>query len=360
MTVTMNRLLHPLAGVVCMTLATGVYGQASRGQTQGGVETQPGPAAQQGQRPQGQQSPQGQSPQGQQDPQGQSPQGQQDPQGQQGPQEQRGPQGQQAQQPAQPPEQASGDAPPAEPSAQAAANGCDTVPDHQTIAMHLSDILSPGSPEANGGLGNHVWAVVVDRYGTVCAVVRSGESAGDQWPGSRLIAASKANSAAAFSLDQFALSTANLYWPSQPDGSLYGIETSNPMSTLGLYSGEAESWGTPDDPLVGRRVGGATVFAGGLALYAPEGGILGAIGVSGDESCTDHVIAWKLRHAVNLDAVPDGPSPQKNDNIINDLTVDPATGRQKSRSGYGHPACSGGAQQIAEGFARQMPASPEP
>jgi uncharacterized protein GlcG (DUF336 family) len=61
-----------------------------------------------------------------------------------------------------------------------------------------------------------MWATVVNRDGVVCAVVFTGQSRGDQWPGSRVISAQKANTANAFSLPQLALSTANLYSAVQP------------------------------------------------------------------------------------------------------------------------------------------------
>jgi uncharacterized protein GlcG (DUF336 family) len=46
------------------------------------------------------------------------------------------------------------------------------------------------------------------------------------------------------------------------------------------------------------------VFAGGLALYNNQGTLVGAIGVGGDTSRTDHIIAWKAGHALNFDDVP--------------------------------------------------------
>jgi hypothetical protein len=54
----------------------------------------------------------------------------------------------------------------------------------------------------------------------------------------------------------------------------------------------------------GKKIGGVNVFGGGLALYDTNGNLVGALGVSGDTSCTDHIIAWRLRHALNLDNVP--------------------------------------------------------
>ncbi len=76
--------------------------------------------------------------------------------------------------------------------------------------------------------------------------------------------------------------------------------------------------------MIGERIGGINVFGGGLALYSADGRLLGGLGVSGDTSCTDHIIAWKLRHALNLDNVPAGPDADSNtDNIIyTDGTID--------------------------------------
>lgn len=102
------------------------------------------------------------------------------------------------------------------------------------------------------------------------------------------------------------------------------------------------------------------VFGGGLALYTDQGELVGGRGVSGDESCTDHVVAWKVRrHAVNLDNVPAGVTKAKDDNIIHDLSVDPATGRMQSAGGYGHPTCSPTATTIAEHLSDSLPTDPE-
>ena len=73
----------------------------------------------------------------------------------------------------------------------------------------------------------------------VCAVVFSGSNRGDQWPGSRVIAAQKANTANAFSLPKLALSSADLYSAAQPGGSLYGLQHSNPVDTFVAYGGNS-------------------------------------------------------------------------------------------------------------------------
>lgn len=236
---------------------------------------------------------------------------------------------------------------------------CGPLPNYEQLSQVLREVVTPGDTETNGGLGNHMWATVVDRSGAICVVTRSGESFGEQWPGSRGISAEKAFTANAYSLPGFALSTANLYWPSKPGNSLYGLELGNPVDEEALYQGPASAWGQPKDPLVGRRIGGTIVFAGGLPLYNPEGEIVGALGLSGDKSCTDHVIAWKVRHHLNLDNVPAGVTEAGNDNIIFDVTVDPASGMEQSASGYGHPSCGPTAKRIAEDFSEQFPTGPE-
>jgi hypothetical protein len=79
----------------------------------------------------------------------------------------------------------------------------------------LQAALQSAVAAGNGGLGFPMWATIVDRDGVVCLVAKSG-AAGAQWPGSRVISAQKANTANAFSLPGFALSTANLFSATQP------------------------------------------------------------------------------------------------------------------------------------------------
>src|SRR6185437_4888699 len=116
-------------------------------------------------------------------------------------------------------------------------------------------VHASGGPE-NGGLPVNEWAAVVNRAGQVCAVARSGAKAGDQWLGSRSIAVEKADTANAFDLDKYAISTANLWAASQPGGYLYGANVSNPAVPVDLYAGPLSRWGTASDPLIGETVGG--------------------------------------------------------------------------------------------------------
>jgi uncharacterized protein GlcG (DUF336 family) len=219
------------------------------------------------------------------------------------------------------------------------------LPSHAELKQALTAVVK----EKNGGFGLNMWATIVDRDGVVKAVVFSGEQRGDQWPGSRVISAQKANTANAFSLPNLSLSTANLFSAVQPGGSLYGLQHSNPVDTGVAYGGSSKAMGTEDDPMVGKKIGGVNVFGGGLALYDRSGVLLGAVGVSGDSSCADHNIAWKVRHQLKLDVVPSGVSPDKDDNIVYDIVNGVSTG------GWGHPACAPEAAEIAKGFSKTHP-----
>ncbi len=212
--------------------------------------------------------------------------------------------------------------------------GCGSLPDRTKLRAALQSIVKEGK-EANSGLGNQMWAVLVNRDGIVCAIVFSGPDRGAQWPGSRVIAAEKASTANALSAPNFALSTANLYTASLPGQSLFSLTTSAPPNAEAVYGGSPETFGQQNDSMVGKAVGGIIVFGGGLALYS-KGEIVGGLGLSGDTSCADHVIAWKLRHQLGLDSVPMGVAPGQNDNMVLDIQ------NGQSSSGWGHPSCKGG------------------
>jgi hypothetical protein len=71
---------------------------------------------------------------------------------------------------------------------------CTGLPEYSKLKTALISTVKEGEA-ANGGLGNQMWAVVVNRDGVVCAVTFSGPDRGSQWPGSRMIATEKANTA---------------------------------------------------------------------------------------------------------------------------------------------------------------------
>ena len=250
-------------------------------------------------------------------------------------------------------------------------NLCGNLPSHAALQAALASALSA----ENSGLNNQMWATIVDRDGNVCAVAFSGMNRGAEWPGSRVISAQKANTANAFSLDSssrsggkgqaagLALSTANLFSAVQPGGSLFGLQESNPVETSVAYAGPSSNYGTASDPMVSNKIGGVNVFGGGLALYTTNKVIVGGVGVSGDTSCTDHDVAWRVRHNLGLDHLSGvgGVSGDANrpDNIIYDIVANPdgtgGTGQNPagsggvgtSPSGFGHPKCLNTGNQAA-------------
>jgi uncharacterized protein GlcG (DUF336 family) len=250
---------------------------------------------------------------------------------------------------------------------------CSGLPSQSKLQMALENAVDKG----NGGLGFNMWGTLVANDGTVCAVAFSGNKFTDQWLGSRVISAQKANTANAFSLGTdanmpsgsvashgLALSTANLFSAVQPGGTLYGLQHSNPVDPEIAYQGNAFLYGTAHDPLVGQRVGGVNVFGGGLVLLASGGKKVGGVGVSGDTSCTDHFVAWRVRNTLGLDhfgkppAAVGGVSGDADhpDNIIFDFkptadggilnpnpNTDPDKGMTVSTGGgFGHPVCDTG------------------
>lgn len=98
--------------------------------------------------------------------------------------------------------------------------------------------------------------------------------------------------------------------------------------------------------MVGYRIDGVNVFGGGLALYSQGGVRIGGLGVSGDTSCTDHFIAWRVRNLLQLDYLSSVAGvtgdPAHPDNIIYDITpttnggiLDPGAGGTLSSSASG-------------------------
>jgi uncharacterized protein GlcG (DUF336 family) len=232
-------------------------------------------------------------------------------------------------------------------------NSCRNLPSWSALK---SALIAAVTAETSG-LNLQMWGTIVDRDGIVCAVAFSGVNRGAQWPGSRVISAQKANTANSFSLDSqsgigngsgdpkgLVLSTANLYSAVQPGGSLFGLQESNPVDPEIAYQGSPSEYGTTNDPMVGNRIGGVNVFGGGLALYQGDKHVLvGAVGVSGDTSCADHFIAWRVRHNLGLDHLNgvDGVSGDalRPDNIVFDILANPNGGTGISAGGFGHPKC---------------------
>jgi uncharacterized protein GlcG (DUF336 family) len=226
---------------------------------------------------------------------------------------------------------------------------CARLPGHDA----LQGALAQARGQENGGFGLDMWAAVVNRDGIVCAVAFTGTDRGRQWPGSRVIAAQKANTANAFSLPGLALSTANLWAAVQPGGSLFGLQHSNPVDTDVAYAGPASAFGQPGDPLVGQRIGGVNVFGGGLALYNARKELIGAIGVSGDTSCADHNIAWRTRQRLALDWVPAGVGANGDDNInYQGIVAVPSL-----QNDFSHPICKIAGDDTVSAISAGLPAT---
>ena len=235
--------------------------------------------------------------------------------------------------------------------------GCAALPDYYALKAALATAVAAET----SGLNNQMWATIVDRDGIVCAVAFSGVNRGAQWPGSRVISAQKANTGSAFSLDPssssggsgqaagLALSTANLYSAAQPGGSLFGLQFSNPVDPSVAYGGSSFQYGSANDPMVGRKIGGVNVFGGGFGLYAKGHILMGGVGVSGDTSCADHNIGWRVRHLLGFDHMAtSGTLPAvggvsgdatRPDNIVFDITPNINGGTGISAGGFGHPTC---------------------
>jgi uncharacterized protein GlcG (DUF336 family) len=193
----------------------------------------------------------------------------------------------------------------------------------------LQAALNEAEEEDETGLDNDYWAVVVNREGTVCAVAFSGDERDAQWLLSRQIAAAKAFTANGLSLDSAPISTARLYpWVQlgAPANPLFGLAAGNPVSPEDAYRGPYALFGTKNDPMIGKRVGGTITFGGGLGLYSGTNAI-GGLGLSGDTACADHSTAWRVREALDF-----APSAGDDTIILNNAT--------------GHPHCpeDGGTQ----------------
>ncbi len=206
----------------------------------------------------------------------------------------------------------------------------------------LTQAVKSAVEKQNGGFGNQEWAVAVDRDGKICAVTFSGSGPESEWLGSRPIAAEKAYTVNAFSLNGYALSSANLYASVQPGNSLYGTRETNPPDSALLHVGKLTDYGTPKDPWIGKKLGGFVAYGGGLALYRDHQ-LIGGLGVSGDTSCADHNVAWRIRESLGMGNVPDGPSPAHNDAIIYDIGAD-----GKNASGFGQPKCHKQGAEVAQ------------
>lgn len=184
---------------------------------------------------------------------------------------------------------------------------------------------TPGAASSEGctgGLfgGSRMWGAVVNRKGEVCGYITSTTDPTQVWPGSQAIAKAKAYTANAFSLDNFALSTARLYTFVQPNHSLFGLNNSNLFEPRFLAPPSGSGGGSS------QLAGGIITFGGGVPLYK-DGKIIGGLGISGDTACADHEIAKRVRDLAGLN--PSGGP------LADDITYSGADGANP----FTHPLC---------------------
>src|SRR5256714_13406129 len=79
---------------------------------------------------------------------------------------------------------------------------CSKLPDHGKLKAALTAAVKEGQ-DANGGLGNQQRGTVVNRDGTLCAVVFTGPNPAAEWPGRPGVSAVKANTAYALNKTNF-------------------------------------------------------------------------------------------------------------------------------------------------------------
>ena len=154
--------------------------------------------------------------------------------------------------------------------------------------------------------GTKMWCAVVNREGGLL-LIRATDTGGtpaapagsDAWRGSIEIAIAKAYTAVAFSSSDLALDSKTIGLLARPDGPgstaaaaigtdagvapLFGIGNTNPFRPL-------TGVGAVDDR-TGLRHHGIVTFAGGQPVYHCHGGLLEAVGVSGDGVDQDDLVA---------------------------------------------------------------------
>src|SRR2546428_4096655 len=180
------------------------------------------------------------------------------------------------------------------------ADTCEQLPSYGELKAALQAVTGLGEAVI-GGDGHPAWLTLVDSSGVVCAVVaqldNSDVTTNQSGINHRVLSAYKANMAGGFSHDRIALASGHFYWITLPGGPMWGLT----LAALDIEARDGRSphsasrWGTPNDPMVGQRIGGVSQLAGGLALFDKNKHKVGAIGVSGNPFCTAHAVAWRIR-----------------------------------------------------------------
>jgi hypothetical protein len=233
-------------------------------------------------------------------------------------------------------------------------NPCPDLPTAAELKAALMKVV-PGGLVANGGVGAPEWLTLVDSSGMVCAVVHSvaltdpDEVTSVLAIAHRPYSAQKAGMANGFSRGPvgqalgIGVSTAQLNYSARtsfPSGNELsaGLGSLN-NANVNPFGGEPRTWGTRNDPYIGKRFGADGAVPGGLPLFDASHRKVGAIGVSGDFRCTDHVVAWKVRELLRDGAytfanIPFGLSATGHDELTLDFDKNGV-----SASSYGYPDC---------------------
>lgn len=205
-------------------------------------------------------------------------------------------------------------------TAQSVFAACSDISRNDLVAAADFVKATPAEQTLTSGLRNHMWVAFLNETGKVCEVVNTagpGQNSGQTWAISRVIALQKANTSTGLSLDNAAtggiqawasgaliLAAMPVFDPATGlvaatatglQGSLFGVQFSNPIDANLAYAGNPDNYGRSNDPAKSKRLGGINVFGGGLPIYNAALTKVGAIGVSGDTSCTDHAFAWRVR-----------------------------------------------------------------
>ena len=189
----------------------------------------------------------------------------------------------------------------------------------QAVQKQLKTVVNLS--DANGGIfkPNRMWAAIVDRQGVLCSIHSSAEFAPstDVWPGSRAIAIAKAGTANDFSNNGLAPLHRE---PLRPHTARR--ITLRPETTP-IHSSRRISTSRNMHPAT-HPVASSPSAAASPCTAAARSSARSA--VSGDSSCADHAIAFRMRLLAGYNTLPGGVAPDNTDNIIYAANGTPPTG----------------------------------
>ena len=211
-------------------------------------------------------------------------------------------------------------------------NACGQLPSYADLKAALTTARSA----SNGGFNLDMWGSIVNRDGVVCAVAFTGSRSrigmarqpghlGSKSEHGQLVRFARAWRCRRQTCGGGAAGRLSVWLAREQPGQHCG----RIPGSIGKIRHGKRSPGR-------RQIGGVNVFGGGLALYDVSHTLVGAIGVSGDTSCADHNIAWRTRHALNMDFVPGGVGPATRPDNINHQGLVPVP---SLAADFSHPIC---------------------